>query len=186
MSLGLEPNCADTVNNLGNAYLSGDTEKAVDYYNKAVDLKPDCYDTHYNLGVALQEKGLLSDSMNAYKRAVSLNPSEPNARNNIATLLHEQGDLDEATFWIKHSLQICSDHAESHNTLGNIFKDRGEIFLALASYRRAFALKPDFFDAELNISLCMLLLGDYKNGWEKYESRSKIAKEPVIPHYAML
>ena len=183
MSLGLEPNCADTVNNLGNAYLSfGDTEKAVDYYNKAVDLKPDCYDAHYNLGVALQEKGLLSDSMNAYKRAVSLNPREPNAHNNIAALLHEQGDLEEATFWLKRSLQISPDHAESYNTLGNIFKDRGEFCLAVDSYRRAFALKPDFFDAELNISLCMLLLGDYKNGWEKYESRSKIAKEPVIPH----
>lgn len=35
-------------------------------------------------------------------------------------------------------------------------------------------LKPDFYDAQMNVSLLQLLQGDYRSGWHNYEVRWKV------------
>jgi hypothetical protein len=35
-------------------------------------------------------------------------------------------------------------------------------------------LKPDFYDAQMNVSLLQLLQGDYRSGWRNYEVRWKV------------
>lgn len=40
---------------------------------------------------------------------------------------------------------------------------------ALQSYGRAVEIKPDDVDPQFNALLCCLLLGDFENGWEKFE-----------------
>ena len=44
-------------------------------YRKAIDLKPDHAEATFNLGVVLQEAGLLDDAMRVYARAYRLRPS---------------------------------------------------------------------------------------------------------------
>ena len=64
--------------------------------------------------------------------------------------------------------------------------DQGNLDEAVACYRRALALKPDFADAHWNQSLWTLLTGDFENGWPEYEWRwqTKTATVPAAQFLA--
>jgi predicted O-linked N-acetylglucosamine transferase (SPINDLY family) len=50
------------------------------------------------------------------------------------------------------------DHAEAHSHLGNALKEQGKLHEALASYRRAVALKPDYAEARLGLAIAAIPL----------------------------
>ncbi|MHA3961312.1 tetratricopeptide repeat protein, partial [Synechococcus sp. LTW-G] len=96
--------------------------------------------------------------------------------------LKEQGNLDAAIASYNTALQLKPNYTEAHNNLGNALKEQGNLDAAIASYNTALQLKPNYPEAHWNSSLTMLLCGDYKNGWEKYEWRTKKKKNASKPH----
>ncbi|MCP9821793.1 glycosyltransferase family protein [Cyanobium sp. L1E-Cus] len=182
-ALQLNPNHPNVHNNLGNALKAqGDLTAAIASYNTALQLKPNYPDAHYNLGIALNEQGDLTAAIVSYNNALQLKPNYPSAHNNLGNALKEQGDLDAAIASYNTALQLKPNYPSAHNNLGNAFKEQGDLDAAIASYNTALHLKPNYPDAHGNLSLTMLLGGDYKNGWEKYEWRTKIEKNTLKPH----
>jgi hypothetical protein len=51
-----------------------------------------------------------------------------------------------------------------------------ELDAALDSFDRAIAIKPDYHEARLHKSLALLFGGNFKSGWELYESRWNVDK----------
>ena len=45
--------------------------------------------------------------------------------------------------------------------------------LAIENFRLAIRIKSDFVAANWNLSQCLLLIGDLRNGWKKYEYRKR-------------
>jgi len=182
-TLQLKPNYPDAHNNLGIALKEqGDLPAAIASYNTALQLKPNYPDAHYNLGNALQEQGDLTAAIASYNTALKLKPNYPEAHNNLGNALQEQGDLTAAIAAYNTALKLKPNYPEAHYNLGNALKEQGELTAAIASYNTALKLKPNYPEAHWNSSLTMLLGGDYKNGWEKYEWRTKTEKEASKPH----
>ena len=59
---------------------------------------------------------------------------------------------------------------------------RGRFDELINLLRKALQLQPINPDAHWNSALAMLLAGDYKNGWEKYEWRTNRVKGASKPH----
>ena len=116
------------------------------------------------------------------RKALAFKPNYSSAHNNLGTALKEQGDLTAAIASYSTALQLKPNYPEAHNNLGTALKENGDLNAAIASYNTALQLKPNYPEAHLNASMTMLLGGDYKNGWEKYEWRTKREKEPVKSH----
>src|SRR6202007_545921 len=51
---------------------------------------------------------------------------------------------------------------------------------ALASYRRAVSIDPDFAEAHLNLALTALKVGDYPTGWSHYEWRWRVQRGQIL------
>jgi tetratricopeptide (TPR) repeat protein len=66
------------------------------------------------------------------------------------------------------------DNAEAHYNLGTAFKDLGRLNDAVASYRRAVALKPDFALAHYNLGNTLRELGQLDAAVENYQHALKI------------
>jgi Flp pilus assembly protein TadD len=74
-------------NALGVVYKKqGMTDKAVESYRQAIDLKDSNVEAHYNLGILYREKGEFKKSEEEYKRAISLDPKFAEAHYNLGIL----------------------------------------------------------------------------------------------------
>ena len=182
-ALKLKPNFPEAHLNIGNALQDqGDLTAAIASYNSVLKLKPNFPEAHYNLGDALQEKGDLTAAIASYNTALKLKPNDPDTHYNLGITLLAQGDLSAAITSYTSALKLKPNFPEALNNLGNALKAQGNLTAAIASYNSALQLKPNDPDAYFNSSLTILLGGDYKNGWEKYEWRTKKQKRPTKPH----
>ena len=162
--------------------MQGRFDELTELLRKTLQLKPNYPDAHNNLGIALQEQGDLDAAIASYNTALQLKPNYPDAHNNLGNALQEQSDLDAAIASYNTALQLKPNYPDAHNNLGIALKEQGDLDAAIASYNTALQLKPNYPDAHWNSSLTMLLGGDYKNGWEKYEWRTKKEKNTSKPH----
>jgi hypothetical protein len=70
-------------------------------------------------------------------------------------------------------IELEPGHAKAHYNRANILQELRRHDEALAAYGRAASLAPDDADIHWNEALLRLTLGDYREGWKKYEWRLK-------------
>ena len=139
------PNEAILYNISGACYASlGQMDTAVNYYEKALDIKPDYAEAHNNLAITLQELNQLDAAVERYKKALTIKPDYAEAHYNLGDTLHKLGQLDASVRSYEKAIAIKPDYAEAHNNLGNTLKRLGQLDAAVRSYKKALAIKPDY------------------------------------------
>lgn len=171
-ALALVPNYAQAYNNMGSALQSLERlTEAVACYNQALVIYPDFVEAHNNMGNALREQGKLDAAIIHYQRALAVNPDFAGAHNHLGNVYQDLGRLDDAEACYQRALALQPDYADAYNNLGETRKLQGQIDAALACYQQALALQPNHAAANWNHALTLLLIGDYVEGWKKYEWR---------------
>lgn len=95
--------------------------------------------------------------------------------------LRQQGELQAAITAYRAALALTPRHAGTHNNLGVTLLELGALSEAIACFRRALRFQPDHAGAHSNLAHALLLSGDYANGWQEYEWRSR-KTPPTAPH----
>ena len=160
----------------------GDLTTAIASYNKAIELKPDLPDAHNNLGNALMQQGDLTAAISYYKTAIKYKNNFADAYKNLGNVLIKQGELAAAINCFNTAIKHKPDFADAYNRLGVAWECQGDLNIAKNSYIKAIIHKPNFPDALFNLSTIMLLNGEYQNGWENYEWRSRREQAAGKPH----
>jgi type IV pilus assembly protein PilF len=85
------------LNNLGRAYYKkGDRPKAIEYYKKALAMKPDFGLAYYNLGLAYKDNKQMEEAIAAMRSAVTYAPTFLDAHFQLGVLSFNAGKLDQA------------------------------------------------------------------------------------------
>jgi tetratricopeptide (TPR) repeat protein len=160
-SLRLNPDYAETHNNLGSA-LSGRPGRANDaaaQFQAALRLKPNSAVVHFNLGnLWLNQPGRIDDAIGEYEAAIRLKPDYAAAHNNLGGALSSKPErLNDAIAEYQKVLRLKPDSPGAHFNLGNLWRNLpGRANDAIGEYRETLRLKPDFADAHLNLALALL------------------------------
>jgi tetratricopeptide (TPR) repeat protein len=143
-SLALRPGDVDTLNNLGNA-LSGGLrhDEAIVCFRQALAIRPDAPQVLYNLGRALLTLDRLEEADGSFRAALAF-----------------AGPTVEATRLI-----------DLYNSLSEVLIQQGRHDEALAVCRGVPVSIADAPAIRWNENLTLLMLGDYAEGWRKYECR---------------
>src|SRR5256886_17260689 len=64
--------------------------------------------------------------------------------------------------------------ASHHHNMGEAYRATGKLEDAIASYRLALALKPDYVHAHAGLGLALLRAGDLSHGFTEYEWRWRV------------
>jgi tetratricopeptide (TPR) repeat protein len=162
--------------NIGTALqrLDRHAEALASFY-AAVALAPDHPAAHNNRGNALVALDRPDEALAAYEQALVLDPRHAESHYNRANLLQMLDRLQEALAGYDRALALRPDFAEARINRGAALQRFGHHTAALDDFARAQALRPDNADAHWNESLSHLALGDYAEGWRKYEWRWKTA-----------
>jgi Tetratricopeptide repeat len=154
---------------------AGRLTEALEYYRRAVALRPDHAGAHNNMGVLRQQWGQTAEAVAAYQRAVESNPQLGLAWFNLGNCLREENRLDEAVACYERARLLLPADSETRLNLATTLRDLRRFDEAHSILAEIPQTSPDRPQAEVNRALIHLLRGDLARGWDEYASRLKIS-----------
>jgi Tfp pilus assembly protein PilF len=134
-------------------YNQREFSKAIQAYQKVIELDPTYVEAYNNLGIIYQMVGDMDRAFGAYQKSTEINPRYEKGYNNLGILLFLKGRYEEAVEVFQKALAINSNNIESHINLGILFKKKGQWEKAVESYQRALAIDPLHRETHYNIAL---------------------------------
>lgn len=184
-ALQLRPDHAEAHNSLGNVLRGMDRDdEARAHFEQALLARPGYAEAWNNLGTVLLRARELDAALGHFRRALALQPDYADALNNLGVGLSHSGRYDEALASLDRALQLRPSFVDAHHNRFIVLLAQMRVDEALAGYDRALALDPEHGDLQFNKSLVELLVGDYENGWKRYEWRWKRAASPAPRSFA--
>ena len=183
----LDPESAESLNNLGTSLAEGRNYKeASDYYEKALAIDLKCTSCLINLQSAIQRQGATMATVPKYEAAARDQQASVLAHllyGMILTASHGQPDI--AVRELRWALRGAPDLAGAHFYLGEIYRERGEEATAEEEYRKAIELAPgrvDFLEP-----LATVLLAQNKGKEAQVVLQKALVLDPGNPsvHYQL-
>ncbi len=143
-------------------YNQKEFSKAIQAYQKVIELDPTYVEAYNNLGIIYQTMGDAKSAFGAYQKATEINPRYAKGYNNLGLLFLLEGRYEEALEVFQKALAINANHIESHINLGILFKKKGQWENAIESYQKALAIDPLHRETHYN----MALLYEQLENWE--------------------
>jgi serine/threonine protein kinase/Flp pilus assembly protein TadD len=116
--------------------------KAIEEFQKALELDPDFSEVHNRLGYTYGEVGNFEKSLDHMKKYVSLNPGDPNPLDSLAEIYFWMGRLDEAIAKYKEALEAKADFYMAPMKIGYIFALKEDHPEAMPWMDRHIAMAP--------------------------------------------
>jgi tetratricopeptide (TPR) repeat protein len=80
----------------------GDIDTAIEWYQKAANIKPGYASPHNDLGILFETKGWLDRAEAEYEKALSIDPNYKEVHTNLALLYERKGELEKAALhWMR-------------------------------------------------------------------------------------
>jgi len=151
-------------NNIGIFYAEkGDMDTAIDYFNKALIVKPGYSLAKENRKRAYKKKEEISGEgevlIDEQKEKDKDIPERVRLLNNLGIAEGRSGDLDEAISLFKEAIELYPGYAESYNNLGYAYYLKGEIKKAEGYFKKALEIDPDHEKARMNLDYIHSLEG---------------------------
>ena len=134
-------------------YNQREFSKAIQAYQKVIELDPTYVEAYNNLGIIYQAMGEVDRAFVAYQKSTEINPRYEKGYNNLGILLLLKDRYEEALEAFQKALAITSNNIESHINLGILFKKTGQWEKAIESYQRALAINPLHRETHYNMAL---------------------------------
>ena len=109
MSSDIVPFCqhAQSYYNCGLAFEHlGDFNKAIEYYQKAVNIDGGYIEAYNNLGVAYGKAGIYRQAVYNLRKAITLDPFHAKAHSNLGYVYSLEGDKNKAIEYLKKAAQL--------------------------------------------------------------------------------
>ncbi|MBM3309819.1 MAG: AAA family ATPase, partial [Candidatus Altiarchaeales archaeon] len=100
--------------NLGNDYYKiGEFDKAIEHYNKALEIRPDLLETFFNRGLAYTRKGLYDKAIEDLNKVIELNPNLAEAYYTRGLVYEYKQDYTQAINEYNRALQVDPSYSKA-------------------------------------------------------------------------
>ena len=161
---------------------------AISALREAADREPGYADVRHQLGLSLGLAGQPEAALEEFDRALALNPAYVEAHLNRAITLNDLGRYEEAREAFR--LAWDSDHSAGrpfsrsvsarlsnlHMELGDLYADLGSYVEAVAQYKSAANLRPDFLDIRTKLARALMERGELRGAMD--ELNNVLAENP--------
>lgn len=155
-----------TLNDLGLVYTKLDPEKAIDYYEKALEVYQNIHDAHHpkiaisntNLGVAYREIGFYGDAVNHLESALKVwesiyiqpHPTRAFVLSNLGQTYLKMGDSEAALAYYMRALKIYQEsYGDKHPDIASTFNAIGNIKISQRLYDEGLLLYQQAIQANV-------------------------------------
>ncbi len=124
------------------AFQAGWLEKSIEFYRRAIELKPDLTEARVNLGLSLQNVGRPLEAIEQFQLLAEAQPQSAESQWNLGNAFHHAYQPDEALKCFQHAIRIDPAYARAYNSAARLLVEDGRLDDALALCRQAIAIDP--------------------------------------------
>ncbi len=121
----------------------GQSQAAVDFIQRAIELKPNWAEAYNNLGRALVELDHLEEALAAHQKALVLEPLSARTHDAVGSVLLKMGEMSRAAESFRQAVALAPDLASSWTGLGATLRAIGHFDEALTCIRKSLAIDPN-------------------------------------------
>jgi len=178
--LALDSNNGPALSELGLIHMAaGRLAEAEECLSRAINAAPRLLPAWCNLADCFLALGKREQAEQTCEKALEIQPKSADALSAFARALVPV-DPERAERFCREAIAIAPDHGGALNTLGTILRARGKVEGAEATFRRALSVDPEAIAAKYNLAIACLRKGDYRQGFELYESRFQAFGERMV------
>ena len=153
---------------------SGNHEKAIHYYNKAIEINPQDAEAFNNRGIAKAKLGNHKEAIQDYNKALEINPQSAEAFNNRGNAKAEIGNQKEAIQDFDQAIEVNPQSAEAFNNRGNAKTNLHQHEEAIQDYNKALEINPQSAEAFNNRGTVKAKLGNQKEAIQDFDQAIEI------------
>lgn len=148
-------------NNLGIlAAREGNTDLAIQYFQRALQIDPEHSIALQNLGSAYRQKKDWPQARRALEHALVLNPDDPEANYSLGMVYAQQNDTQRAYDYLQKAIAARPAYPEALNNLGILYLRTRRPEEAKRSFEQSIRLAPAYDQAYLNLARVYAIEGD--------------------------
>lgn len=155
-------------------------EDALAELSIAQELAPERYDLLVKLFREVSRLGMHAEALRIAECAILDNGESFETLQLLASARYGSTDMQGAVEACRKALTYRADRPDIHVTLGSALFALGKTEEAVTAYQRAFAVDPEYPDAQFHMGLIHLMRGDYRAGWQGFEQRFSRAKNKFM------
>lgn len=150
-------------------YIMGDSDAAIEAYNKALEYHPTSADIYIKRGDAKFQKEDFRSALEDYNHALEINAALPIAYKNRGDVKFRMGDLISAIEDYNEAILLNPGYYEAYDRRGNVKLESKDLEGALQDLSKAIEIKPDESALYGNRAFIKLELKDWRGAEEDYD-----------------
>ncbi|MDA8430852.1 MAG: tetratricopeptide repeat protein [Geobacteraceae bacterium] len=154
------------------------------YYDQALSINVSCVDAIRGLAEICQAEEKYDEAARTYRMALAQQPDLTAVWNQLGTVYHSLERLEEAESCYRQALDVLPDQSAVLNNLGVVLIAQGCLDGAVEVLHHLVEIDAGYAEGHWNLSVALLALGRYLEGWREYEWRFR--KVNPVPERSFL
>jgi tetratricopeptide (TPR) repeat protein len=183
-ALKLRPHYVEAANLCGLLlFRSARHSEALDHFNLSLEIEPLQADALHLRALVHMNLGRLAEAEADNRQSLQLNPADADTHNNLGTLLQKLGRYEESIGCYDRAIALRPTFMLALKGKASSLVELRRVDEASACYARFLALDPENADAQWNLALLQMLVGDFRAGWVGREARwqTGMMRDPKLP-----
>lgn len=160
---------------------NGDSKKACQYAEKAIELMPNNEEFQYNYAHILSDMGKNREAIDAISKAISINPQEVEYYNMKGAILIEMLKFKDAVSIFQKCIEIDPNFGGAYYNLGYIYEQQNNHELSISFYNKAALLNFDLQSTLVNLALQEIKVNKVSDACSHLERAYKLGRTDVKP-----
>ena len=153
---------------------TGKYDKAIEQYDKSIELNPNYANAYNNRGTAKNSLGQHVEAIADYDEVIRLNPDHALAYTNRGVAKDSLREHKDAITDYNQAIRLKPDYAEAYNNRGVTKNGLGQHEKAIEDYDKAIRLNPDYALAYLNRGVAKNGLGKRDEAITDYDEAIRL------------
>ena len=175
---------ADTLLNRANSYDNkGEYDRAIQDYDKAIELNPNDAEAYNNRGVAYENKEEYDRAIQDFDKAIELNPNDAEAYRNRGIAYEHKEEHDRAIQDFDKAIELDPNDAEAYRDRGIAYEHKEEFDRAIKDYDKAIELNPKYIEAYNNRGIAYGNKKEYDRAIQDFDKATELNPNDTIAYY---
>ena len=155
----------------------GETEQAIESFQRAIALRPDSAHSHASLAMALMRMGRLGEAIDSFRPAIELGLNHPQVHHHFGIALLQTQQYAEAEVALRRTLTIDPNMHEACHHLGEALGRQNKLDAAAEMFETAIKIKSDFSRPYHGLGVVYGLRGELDEAIDSFRKAIELSPE---------